>query len=124
MPNPIKDLIKKRKKEGSWDYESNREILSYNEALSDLANDPTFLKSLEDGLVERVGNDIKPPEDGRTLMGEKADYWRGVNTEKEITRDIIHSYFNPETEEVDTNLRKLEMKPINETGYKGLNPEK
>lgn len=92
MPNPIKDLIEKRKipehkitcpfLPSNGDVDCNCGLFEYNRALDDLTEDTTFLKSLEDGLVERV-NKIKTDVSN--------DY-----ISKERVRDIIKNFFNPE----------------------------
>lgn len=108
MPNPIKDLIEKRKKpvtfseiqSVAYTKLSEEEIVAtkanniqYNSALTDLANDPTFLKSLEDGLVERV---IGADDEVSTTDSDDKNWAIGRNNLRKKQRDIIKSYFNPE----------------------------
>ena len=67
----------------------------YNKALDDLANDPTFYKFLEDGLVERVDKLEKTKSNLPDLTPEQRELYGGIyNTAIEDVRKIIKSYFN------------------------------
>lgn len=97
MPNPIKDFIEKRRKKISPltdDQSADIRMLErcYNSALTDLANDPAFYKFLEDGLVERIGEDMELTYE--VLISPIAKNIEGQNQERRRVRNIIKSYFN------------------------------